>query len=144
MSGPDKHVFESSSSQPCPGSSGIPGESSSSQPCPGSSGILGESSSSSQPCPGSSGIPGDHQESLVTFVQYIKQEPSETNFSWNQQNNTVTLNQSLSSVGSASTVNSSFCSLKSELDEDSQFSHASSSKTDSWLTESELKPQSKY
>lgn len=120
----DKHIFESSLSQPSSDKHIF--ESSLSQP--GSSGAQGQSGS---------------QDNLATFMQYIKQEPVDTSFSW-MQNTNISLSQgTLSSMGSSSTINSSFCSVKSEMDEDSQFSHASSSKTDSWLTEHELKPQCK-
>ncbi|VDH93068.1 Hypothetical predicted protein [Mytilus galloprovincialis] len=94
----------------------------------------------SQPSP--SPVQSSSQDNLVTtFMQYIKQEPVDPSFSWSHNTNTSLSRSTLSSVDSFSPVNSSFCSVKSEVDDDSQFSHASSSKTDSWLTENELKPE---
>lgn len=97
----------------------------------------------SQPSP--SPVQSSSQDNLVTtFMQYIKQEPVDPSFSWSHNTNTSLSRSTLSSVDSFSPVNSSFCSVKSEVDDDSQFSHASSSKTDSWLTENELKPECWY
>ncbi|KAJ8305911.1 hypothetical protein KUTeg_016456 [Tegillarca granosa] len=72
----------------------------------------------------------------------IKQEFIDPSFQLSQNSNFLMNPSTMSSSGSSSVMEPSIASsVKSEIDEDSQFSH-SSSKTDLWLTEKDLKPNS--
>jgi hypothetical protein len=82
---------------------------------------------------------------------YIKQEPDFVSVSQepsdsldNSSSLNLSANRSFMSIASSgSTSHRSLAESFREVDEDSQFSYASSTRTDSWLTEQELKPDGK-
>lgn len=104
--------------------------------------------------PGVSPVQSEASDSCSQFTTgqtYIKQEPDFITVNQepsdsldNSSSLNLSANRSFVSIASSgSTSHRSLVESFREVDEDSQFSYASSTRTDSWLTEQELRPDGK-